>query len=148
MDLNEISNGQEELGRGYLVIWATTARGAIPIEGARVDVRNERSEPSGERGEVVASEETDRDGKTTVLPLAAPPRSTSLSPESSAPPFFTYTIEVRTPGYYDQLYVGVPIFDGITAIQNVDLIPLPENGRPDGYTPHNNRTTSTESPDL
>ena len=36
-------------------------------------------------------------------------------------------------GYRSQSFIGIPIFDGITALQAVDLVPLPENASPDGY---------------
>jgi hypothetical protein len=48
-------------------------------------------------------------------------------------PFSTYLAEIRMEGYRNQNFIGIPIFDGITALQAVDLIPLPESGAPDGY---------------
>ena len=39
-------------------------------------------------------------------------------------------------------------FDGITSIQSVDLIPLPENGREEGLTPSDTQFFEGENPDL
>ena len=60
---------------GLLVLGdAELARGAIPLEGARVDIRTceeEKDSDPATRGDVVASLLTGRDGSTlqTVLPL-------------------------------------------------------------------------------
>ena len=47
---------------------------------------------------------------------------------SEVPPFSTYHLEVRREGYGMQSFIALPIFSGITAVQPVDLIPLPEAG--------------------
>ena len=134
-------------GQGYLIVHVTTARGAIPIEGAQVIVRNYLEPPAGDRGDTVATLVSGMGGNTVRLPLSAPPRISSTKP-SNGKPYASYVVEVRREGYYDQIYSGVPIFDGITAIQPADLIPLPENGNPDSFTPDSARITEGEAPDL
>ncbi len=116
-----------QAGVGYLIIHATTARGSIPLEGARVEVRDRLPEFLPERGDVLYSVVTGRDGNTVPLSLSAPSRQSSMTP-SDTPPFTTYLVTVQAEGYYSQQYINVPIFDGITAIQPADLIPLPEGG--------------------
>ena len=132
---------------GYLIVHVTTARGAIPIEGAQVIVRNYLEPPAGDRGDTVATLVSGMGGNTVRLPLSAPPRISSTKP-SNGKPYASYVVEVRREGYYDQIYSGVPIFDGITAIQPADLIPLPENGKPDSFTPDSTRITEGEASDL
>ncbi len=134
-------------GQGYLIVHVTTARGAIPIEGAQVIVRSYLEPPAEDRGDTVATLVSDMGGNTVRLPLSAPPRISSTKP-SNGKPYASYVVEVRREGYYDQIYSGVPIFDGITAIQPADLIPLPENGKPDSFTPDSTRITEGEAPDL
>ena len=137
-------------GEGYLVVHVTTARGAIPLEGALVSVRNYF--PSGDdlnkEGDVIATLVSGTDGNTATIPLSAPPRAETMMPSNGRKPYTSYNIEVRLEGYYDQSYFGIPIFDGITAIQPADMIPLPENGQTDGFTPDGTRNFESGSPSL
>jgi len=137
-------------GIGYLVIRATTARGSIPLEGATVQIRSFPEDPLQEPRDLLYSTVTGRDGKTVPMELSAPPRAASQQPgNGGAEPYASYLAEVRLEGYYTQSYSGIPIFDGITAIQSVDMIPLPENGKPDGFSPDEERFfDSSSAPNL
>ena len=117
-------------GTGYLIVQVTTARGAIPLEGAKVDIRSYEAEDTSApetRGDVIASLTSGRDGNTPRVSLPAPPRAASESPGNGRP-YSLYQAEVTLDGYFAQTYIGIPIFDGITAIQPAVMIPLPENG--------------------
>ena len=118
-----------DVGEGYLVVRVSTARGAIPVEGAEIIIRKSNSNDS----EIIASMVSSNVGLTPHTPLPAPPRSLSKSP-GNIKPFATYNIEVRAEGYSMQYYNEVPIFDGITSYQNAILIPLPDNVNSDNYT--------------
>ncbi len=136
-----------ETGTGYLVVHVTTARGAIPLEGAQVQVRNDLPKGTPEAGDVIVSLITNRDGNTEPIPLPAPPKSQSLAP-SAAPPYTSYSTDVYLEGYLAQSNFNIPIFDGITAIQPADLIPLPENRRTDSRTPDSERFFESSAPEL
>ena len=116
---------------GYLVVQASTARGAIPLQGALVDVLTyEPLDPPPENlrdGVLVATLTTDSDGNTPKLRLPSPPCSNANSPEAGRP-YALYQCTVRLSGYYEQTHVGIPVYEGITVIQPVVLVPLPENG--------------------
>ena len=112
---------------GYLVVHVTTARGAIPVEGAAVHIRSNEDADTAPRADILYATTTNRDGNTERIPLAAPMRESSMSP-SEVPPFSTYHLEVRREGYGMQSFIALPIFAGITAVQPVDLIPLSEDG--------------------
>ena len=149
MDLEKQVTPSDTDRVGYLIIRATTARGAIPLEGAEVNVYTYSPDTEREGGGVIASRITDRSGNTSLIPLPAPPRDNSLTPQSGKkPPYFAYTVDVRLDGYMAQQYINVPIFEGITAIQEADLIPLPGNQRPDGRTPDGERFFESSAPDL
>ena len=47
-----------------------------------------------------------------------------------------------------QYYQNVPIFDGITSFQIVEMIPLPQNGFENGRSPDEERFFEGENPDL
>ena len=130
-------------GTGYLVVQVTTASSAIPLEGAFVTV----SYDTENENDVIYELRTDRDGKTARVPLPAPSRSTSQQPENSRP-FSTYTVSVSLLGYENAIYNSVPIFDGITAIQQADLIPVPDNRYPDGFTVKRPNLFETTPPQL
>lgn len=113
-------------GTGFLIVQVTTANSAIPLEGAAVTVQRAN-------GEIVRVLRSRKDGRTERIPLDTPPRSGALSPDAG-PAFTPYRVEVSLPEYGTTIYGNVPVFDGITAIQQANLTPLPENGYPDGFT--------------
>ena len=130
-------------GMGYVIVNVTTARGAIPLEDATVRIFN--YENNGDNGSLIVTRKTNSSGRTDRIPLPAPPRSSSLSPGNGRS-YSTYNIDAQYDGYYTQYYVNVPIFDGVTAIQNVDLVPVAENGR--GGQTLDSRFYESENPNL
>ncbi len=137
-------------GEGRLLFQVSTAGGAIPLPDAEVTVRRLRSLTTGEGGEVLAVLYTDGDGKTETLPLPAPAKSLSQAPtrDGAPAPYALYDADVRMEGFYDLVYSRIPVFDGITSIQHATLIPLPENGVPDGHRPDSETIIEGEPNDL
>ena len=113
---------------GNLVFLVSTARGAIPLEGARISLYNYIKDDMPHRGDVQFSVVSGSDGKTRRIPLFAPPKQDSLSPGEILP-YATYNAQVELEGYYTQYYVAIQVFDGVTSVLSINLIPLPENGR-------------------
>ncbi|MBR6709016.1 MAG: hypothetical protein IKL84_04995 [Clostridia bacterium] len=130
-------------GTGFLVVRVGTANGAIPLPDATVVIR-----ANGEgKNDVLYTQRTDRSGLTERIPLPAPAAANSSAP-GEAPFFSTYNIEVSHPGYYTNTYQNVPIFDRITALQPVELIPLSRNGREENSTPNDTRFYESTDHDL
>ena len=136
-------NGTESEGTGYLIVRVATARSAIPLEDALVTVRAaalaseeiRSEEDARSEGEVIASLTTDRDGLAPRLALPAPSRSLSESP-GNVTPYALYDIDVSLDGYETHYYQNVPVFDTVTSLQTVELIPLSEGQRPEnGISP-------------
>ena len=138
--MNE-SISQEMGGTGYLTVQVTTAAGAIPLEGAAVTVRD------GNGGAVLYELRSGADGRTRRVALAAPARALSLSP-SVARPYGLYSVSVYLPSYERAVYESVPVFDGITAIQQAVLIPTPENGYPGEFSLNGAQQFEGGSPTL
>ena len=115
-------------GTGYLLVQVTTANTAIPLQGAFVSVSRDT-----DGGELLYTLRTGPDGRTPRVALSAPARKESFSPSDTSP-FSAYNIVVEARGYGAADYNHVPIFDGITAFQQADLVPLPANGSPNGFT--------------
>lgn len=133
-------------GTGYLIVHVTTASGAIPLEGAQVGIR-EYSPQNDMGGAFVASLVSGPDGNTELLSLPTHPKSESLV-AGNAIPYSTYVAEVRLEGYSDQTFIGIPIFDGIVAIQPVNMIPLPEDRSAVPESPESNQFFETEGNSL
>lgn len=140
-------NNETGTGYGYMIVRVTTARGAIPLENAIVTVHNYDPEFESGRGDVIAVYTTNSSGLTERFALPAPPRELSMSP-GNGKSYETYNLSVTKSGYYQQYYTNVPVFEGITAIQNADMIPLSDNGQTDNFTVEDNIFFETENPSL
>lgn len=154
-----------ETGTGYLIVRVTTARGAIPLENATVNIRTALAPsesqvdvspaPDGtsapvptDKGNLIVAHRTDRDGLTPRTALTAPRIALSQSP-GNANPYAVYDIDVALDGYLSRYFQNVPIFDTITSLQTVDLIPLPEGERPEtGQMPPAEFFRETQNPFL
>lgn len=128
-------------GTGYLVIRATTASEALPLEGATVTVYGTEDDFSS----IIARLQTGNDGLTPKIALLAPPRSLSQVPENGTSSYATYNVSVYKDGFSPLSLRRVPVFDGITSVQPADLIPRAENGYPDSFDPYGGRITEGES---
>ena len=108
--------------KGSLIVKASTASGAIPLENVTVVIQGVDIDNS----DTLISLVTDRDGITQKVELSAPPTGLSSLPSPPSRPYSLYNIDVYKQGYYPQHYNGVPIFENITAIQNALLVPISE----------------------
>ena len=134
-------------GYGYIIVRVTTARGAIPLENATVSVKNYDPEFEKGRGDIISVYTTNSSGLTERFALPAPPRELSMAPGNGRS-YQSYNLTVTKDGYADQEYINVPVFEGITAIQNADMIPLPENGQTDRQGYNSGRFFESENPKL
>lgn len=108
---------------GYIVASVKTAGGALPVENAVVTIRDEN-------GNILYVKFTDRSGQTPRLRVPAPPISNTESPDMPGPPFFNYNIDTDKEGFISVRNVSVPVYPGITSIQPVELLPVPEGASP------------------
>ncbi|MBE6673660.1 MAG: hypothetical protein E7596_00975 [Ruminococcaceae bacterium] len=111
---------------GFLQVIAKTANGALPVENAQINIYEYTpSSEGGERGRIIYTLYTDQDGRAPKVALNTKNKELSLTPGNENP-FSVYNIEASREGFYSNSYINVPIFQGITAIQPVELIPLIE----------------------
>ena len=108
---------------GYLTVRVSTARGAIPLEDAAVNIRGGNIEEST----VIYALTTNSDGLTPVVSLPTPPRVNSESPQETQPNYAVYNIDVFADGYAPAFFHNVPVFSGITSVQPAILLPNIEN---------------------
>ncbi|MBR4961519.1 MAG: hypothetical protein IKY52_11535 [Clostridia bacterium] len=116
-------------GKGYLRIWVTEAGGALPVRGVPVQIRDEA-------GNTLQVLRTGESGLTPTAELPAPPASESQRPESSTRPYAAYRVFVEMPGYVPVRELSVPVFDGITSLQPVNLLPLSGTGEMQTPSPY------------
>ncbi len=136
----EEPNGAPLTELGALLVRVSTAGIFLPVEGA--DVRIVGASP--ENREVRYLLTTDRSGLAERIELPTPAAALSQSP-GNAPGFSLYDIEVFKEGFYPATYLGVPLFPGVTAVQRVEMIPLPPY-RPEEYPPKVETDFTEEEP--
>ena len=76
-------NNQPSSGSGFLRVIVQTAGGALPVEGASVDIYGS-DRGNGNTG-LLYSLQTGIDGLTPPVALPAPPRAESLTPGTPTP---------------------------------------------------------------
>ena len=120
-------------GQGRLVVDVTTIRGLYPVKNALITV----FKGSADNMEVIAKLNTDESGKTPAFTLPAPPAVLTESPENTVRPYAFYNILTEADGFINNINYNAAIFDGITSLQSVNLVPRSnENNQPivsDGY---------------
>ena len=112
-------------GSGTLIVRAFAAQGRLPVPGAVVAVTR-RDAGTGNR-ELLFLRSTGASGATQVMTIAAPPRWESQQPMPQAP-FAVCDIWVEHPEYVPALIEDAQIFAGVETVQNVQLVPLAEQG--------------------
>jgi len=141
IDITNLSKNRS--GTGYIIIRTSTAMGAIPVIGAIVNI----SGADKENSDIIISLRSDRNGTTEKISLPAPSKRFSSSPGNTLP-YSLYNLEVFAEGFYTRNYVNIPIFDGITSYQSVELIPLSANQYSDNYTQSSPIVNETFPPNL
>ncbi len=107
---------------GSLKVQAYTGRQTAPIGGVTIIVS--KTFTDGER--VFYSLVTDENGIVDGILLPAPSKTLAEQP-SSTPPYAEYSVTAIHPGFHQEVYYNVPIFEGIKSIQPVRLTPLSIN---------------------
>ena len=136
-------NNNPNIGTGYLIVKVSTARGAIPLEGAAVNIRGAAADNS----DIIYSLRTNRDGATERVTLPTPAKLLSQSPDNLQP-YALYSIDVFKEGYSDIVLESVAVFDSITSIQPAVMIPLAANNYPDSYERTSSRAPSDNDSSL
>lgn len=101
---------------GTLLFQVTGGQGAFPVEGATITITKALADGVSLSLRVV----TDESGKTVPLSLPAPSRALSQAPNGGVV-YAAYQAEVSAPNYVTTDIRDLPIFDGITTIQPVNL---------------------------
>ena len=90
----------------------------VPVENARITISY-----TGDPQNTLEQLNTNTEGQTETVELAAPPLEYSMEPEQSQP-YAEYTVEVEAEGYRPVNIEGVDVFSGELSLQNVRMEPL------------------------
>ena len=103
---------------GHLLVSVTTLKGFYPLPRATVKVFT----GSVEDMTVIDTDITDESGQTKLFSLPAPSRELSQSTGATEAVYTSYNVLVEADGYVDEINLNLPIFRGVTSLQNVDMI--------------------------
>ncbi len=109
--------------KGILQVMVTT-QGALPLKDVKVTIID------GATLKVLTDmvKYTDADGKTPPVELDTVDKKYSLDENNTETmPYKNYNIEVEKEGFIHGRVIGVQLFDGILSLQNIDLLPRPED---------------------
>lgn len=109
---------QQDVNYGSLQVRTTTARGALPVSGALIFISRT---DGGEVGGVMSANQTDESGLSRVFML--PTKSVEGAAIGEEVPNVRYNVEVIAEGFEPMLFLALPIYSGITSVQNAELVP-------------------------
>lgn len=113
-----LSTPDDQYGdNGRLIVSVTTLRQLYPVANAKVTVFTGNIEDMNK----IDSSTTDQSGKSKVFVLPAPDRRLSLEVGATEPVYTSYGVLVEADGYANEINLNLPIFRGVTSLQNVDL---------------------------
>lgn len=107
---------------GTILTRVYTSRAQIPVSGATVAFTQRGAEG---RHKLLAVRVTDGNGRTTPVQVSTPDAAASESP-GTVEPFAVCDIWAESPGYELLVVENVQIFPNTETIQDLELIPLPE----------------------
>ena len=106
---------------GFILDNVRTGRDAMPVVGASVVVT---AVNNGSRL-LAAAGITDISGTVLRFEVPAPDKSYSQTPDTDVRPYSLFDISVRAKGFFNARSIDVPVFSGITSVQNFNMVPLP-----------------------
>ena len=104
---------------GSLNLKAYTGGGAIPVKGAVIRI----SGADENNSDVVYSLLTDLDGIIPTVKLPSPDAALSKSEGAELQPYSNYDVEVTKDGFYPKHVYNLPIFENVTTLLDINMIP-------------------------
>lgn len=103
------------MGRGYLEVVVTAASGSLPIAQAEVII--------SKNGTILHRLITDESGLTEAVPLDAPAKELTLDIDFMGVPYSVCDVKVAAPAFTTTIVHDVEIFDTLTSILPVNMLP-------------------------
>ena len=133
---------EESLGssKGFILVNVRAGEESEAIAGATVLV----TAIVGGNRMILASGVTDQNGTSPRFEVPVPALGLSQSPSPDSRPYNLFDVSVTAKGYFNARSVDVPVFSGITSVQNFSMIPVPAFMDPSDET----MTYFNQEPDL
>ena len=125
---------------GYILAYVRAGDESSPVANATVTI----TAAIDGRRVILASGVTDDSGTSPRFRLPVPDISHSQTPEAEIRPYSLFDVSVSADGYFNAKSVDVPVFSGVTSVQNFNMIPLPLMTAPSSET----LTYYNQEPDL
>lgn len=107
--------------KGYVLVNVRTGDESRAVTGATVMIT---AIVDGNRM-ILASGVTDQNGTTPKFEVPVPSFSLSQTPGTDKRPYNLFDVSVTAEGFFNARSVDVPVFSGITSVQNFNMIPVP-----------------------
>ena len=115
---------------GTLVTRVFTGRGELPVAGATISIVQRGAEG---KLDLLSVQVSDASGDTVPVSIDTPHPDLSQSPGTEAP-YAVVDVWADRQGFRQLVIRNVPIFPGITSLQELPLIPQPEEAGRGGET--------------
>lgn len=106
---------------GWIQVIVRKGDNAYPIPDASIIINSTEDDQL----KLISNTMTDESGKTELIAVPAPNVSYSLESDNNVRPYALYNVSVFADGYFREKSVNVPVFAGITSVQQFNLVPLP-----------------------
>ncbi len=103
---------------GALIGIATAVRALYPVSNAKVTVFT----GTPENMQIIDTDMTDQSGRTKTFILPTPEKALSLEETNTTLPYSVYNMMVEADGYLKNIHLNIPIFSGITSLQQSNLL--------------------------
>ncbi|MDE5946266.1 MAG: hypothetical protein K2G63_03005, partial [Oscillospiraceae bacterium] len=106
---------------GWISVDVRTGENASPVQGASVIITSIAD------GNLIfkATRTTDESGQIKKIALPTPSVKLSMDSENNIKPYSTYDINVYADGFFRERSIDVPVFSGITSVQQFNMVPVP-----------------------
>lgn len=109
---------------GTIITRSFTSRGQLPLENVTVSIL---SRGVGSLPQLINVQISDRSGNTLPVTVPTPDLINSQGPNRPTP-YALFDIWAELPGYQLLVIQNIQVFPGISSIQNLPLVPLPDVG--------------------
>jgi hypothetical protein len=108
----------ENTTTGGLLGIITAVRSLYPVKNAKVTI----FKGNYDNMEIIDTDIANESGRTKIFTLPTPEKSLSLEEDNQTIPYATYNMLVESDGYIKNIHLNIPVFSGVTSLQQSNLI--------------------------